>query len=413
MRSKMKLPDITMKLSEYGRRFLRLPLRLDKHNKGYVDFYIGPKKLRKLVDNEVITSPNKLLTDCKALQKDLFKQGYDKKRERYLEKLLRAMETSIEILNGTEISIKEQFLRLYDVVLQPVKESELDNLKEEFNAAYGGPGSLEKRMNDLRVRRTVPEGKVFELFKKALNITRERTKELFVDLLLENEHINIELVKNNNSNEAKWACYNWYLGNLRSRIEVNPNYNMYWTVFLSAAAHEGYPGHHTEFVVKEQRLYRELNQFEHSILLLNSPKLIICEGIADIAVNVLFSYRDQVEISLREFCLDSSKVSSTKALIAQSKIKGKMSLFWYNFSYHALIDGWNEEKLIRYGTSFEIYSQVNIKNRIKLLFNPVHSTTTFSYNIGSKLIINKYGRFPSVNDFRDLLINPILPSDLA
>jgi len=260
-----------MNLSEYGKRFLHLPLRIDKHNKGYVDFYIGPKKLRKIVENEVIISPNKLLTDCKALQKDLFKQGYDKKRERYLEKLLRAMETSIEKLIGIEISIKEQFLRLYDVALQPVNESELDNLKEVFEAAYGGLGSLEKRLNDLRVRRTVPEGKVFELFKKALNITRERTKELFVDLLPENEHVNLEIVKNNNNNDAKWSYYNWYTGNFCSRIEVNPNYNIYWTGFLSAAAHEGYPGHHTEFIVKEQRLSRELNQFEHSILLLNSP----------------------------------------------------------------------------------------------------------------------------------------------
>jgi len=402
-----------MKLSVFGRKFLRLVLHVDKHIKGYVDFYIGPKKLRRIVDNEVITSPNKLLTEYKALQKDLFKQGYDKKRERYLEKMLTAMRTSIEILNGVEIPFKEQFLRLYDVALQPANESELESLKEEFNAAYRGSGSLEERMKDLRVRRTISKGKVFELFKKALNITRERTKEVFADLLHESEHINIELVKNNNNNKIKWTYYNWYMGNFRSRIDVNPNYNMYWTSFLSAAAHEGYPGHHTEFVVKEQRLYRELNQFEHSILLLNSPKLIISEGIANIAVNMLFSYRDQAEISLREFCQDSLKESSIEALIAQGKVKEKQSLFGYNFAYHALIDGWSEEKLIRYATSFEILNQEIIKNRIKSFLNPVHSTTAFSYNIGSKLIINKYGGFPTLKDFRDLLINPILPSDLA
>ena len=402
-----------MKLSEYGERFLFLPLHIDKHIEGYVDFYIGPEKIRKIVENETLTSPNKLLTDCKALQKDLFKQGYDKKRERYLEKMLTAMRTSIEILNGVEIPFKEQFLRLYDVALQPVKESELDKLKDEFNAAYGGLGSIEKRMNDLRVRRTVPEHKVFELFKKALDITRWRTKELFVDLLPENEHANLELVKNKNSNEAKWAYYNWYLGNFRSRIKVNPNYNMYWTGLLAAAAHEGYPGHHTEFIIKEQRLYRELNQYEHSILLLNSPKLIISEGIANTAVNMLFNYQEQAEISLREFCPDSSKEDSLAVIMAQNKVKGKIPLYLYNLAYYALIDGWSEERLIRYATSLGIFSQENIKNRIKIFLNPVHSTTTFSYNIGSKLIIKKYGGFPSVKDFRDLLINPILPSDLA
>jgi hypothetical protein len=399
-----------MKLSEFGTRFLRLALRIDKHIKGYVDFYIGPKKLREIVDNEVITSPDKLLTDCKSLQKDLFKQGYNNDREKYLEKNLIAMRTSIEDLNGIEIPFKEKFLRLYDVVLQPVNESELDNLKEEFNAAYGGLGSLEKRMSDLRVQRTVPEGKVYKLFKKALNITRKRTKELFVNFLPQKEKIVLELVKNNDG--VKWAYYNWYLGNYCSRIEVNPNYNMYWTAFLFAAAHEGYPGHHTEFIIKEQRLYRELNHFEHSILLLHSPKLILSEGIADIAVNVLFSNQEAVEISLQELCTDSSNEVSLEIMMAQNKIKGKITLFWYNFAYHALIDKYNDEELMRYGTNFEIVSKENLRNQLKRISTPSCSKNAFMYNLGSNLIINKYGEFPSVKHFRNLLVNPLLPSDL-
>ena len=399
-----------MELSEYGRCFLHLTLHIDKHIKGYVDFYIGPKKLRKLVDNEVITSPNKLLTDCKALQKDLFKQGYDKKRERYLEKIITAMRTSIEILNGNEIPIKEQFLRLYDVTLQPVNESELDNLKEEFNAAYGGPGSLEERMNKLRITRKVPEDKVYDLFKKALNITRERTKELFVNFLPQKERIVLELV--NNNDEVKWAYYNWYVGNFCSRIEVNPNYNMYWTAFLPSAAHEGYPGHHLEFAIKERVLYRELNQFEHSILLLHSPKLILSEGIADLAVKVLFSNREAVEISLRELCPDSSNEASLEIMMAQNKVKGKLSLFWYSFAYHALIDKYSDEELMRYGTNFEIINKETIKNQLKRISNPVYSKNAFMYNIGTNLIKHKYGEPPSVKDFRYLLVNPILPSDL-
>ena len=51
------------KLSKFGEDFLLLALRIDKHIKGYVDFYFGPEKLRQIVDNESITSPNKLLKD--------------------------------------------------------------------------------------------------------------------------------------------------------------------------------------------------------------------------------------------------------------------------------------------------------------------------------------------------------------
>ena len=400
-----------VKISKFGEDFLLLALRIDKHIKGYVDFYFGPKKLQDIVRNEVVKSPNIILNDCKTLQKNLFVQGYDKDRERYLEKDLIAMSTSIVTLNGVEIPFKEKFKRLYDVDLQPVNESELDSLIENYYDVYKGSGSLDERMKILRERRKVPEDKIYPFFKKALTITKMKTKELFGDILPKNERILLELVKDNNSNKLKWSYYEWYLGNYRSRIEVNPKYNIFWTFLLSSAAHEGYPGHHTNFAANEQYLYQELNQFEHSILLLNSPKLVICEGIADLAVNVLFSYREQAEISLN-FCLNGTKEDTVENLTLQNRVRANRSLFSYNLAYHALFDEWNEEKLIQYATKFEILSQKNIKNALKLIFDPIHSTTILLYNIGSNLIRKKYGEFPSVKNFRNLLINPFLPSDL-
>ncbi len=400
------------KITKFGIEFLLLALRIDKHIRGYIDFYFGPEELRQIVDNESITSPSKLLIDCKALIRQLGSQGYDKKRERYLEKMLTAMRTSIELLNGVEMSIKDQFLKLYDVDLKPVNESELDNLKEEYNDAYSGPGSLEERIENLRLKRRVPEEKVFEFFKRALKITEKRTKELFINLLPENEHILLDLTQEKNNNKIKWTCYEWYLGNYNSRIEVNPKFNMYWNALLMYSAHEGYPGHHTEFSIKEWVLYRKLNQFEHSILLMNSPKLIISEGIADLAINILFSYRDQVEIGLNEFCPDVSKEASIEVMIAQYKARSKLMLFWYNFAYHALIDNYTDEELFSYGKNFELFGEDDLRNQIKRLNDPVYSKNAFTYNLGKNIIKKKYGEFPSVKDFRNLLINPILPSDL-
>ena len=399
-------------ISKFGEDFLLLALRIDKHIKGYVDFYYGPEKFFQIVDNEAITSPNKLLVDSNSLLNKLDLQGYHIKRERYLEKMLTAMRTSIELLNGIEISLKDQFLKLYDVALQPANESELKNLKNEYDEAYEGPGSLEERLEKLRLKRRVTEEKVFEFFKRALQITEKRTKELFINLLPENEQILLDLTQEKNNDKIKWACYEWYLGNYNSRIEVNPKFDMYWTVLLMYSAHEGYPGHHTEFSVKECILYRELNQFEHSILLLNSPKLLISEGIANIALNVLFSYRDQAEIGLNEFCSDISKEDSLETLIAQNKVRNKLNLFWYNFAYHALIDNYTDEDLISYGKNFEIFGKDDLRNQIKRLNNPVYSKNAFTYNLGMNIIKKKYGEFPSVKDFRNLLVNPILPCDL-
>ena len=400
------------KLSKFGEDFLLLALRINKHIKGYVDFYYGPEKLRQIIDNEHRTSPSKLLIDSDILLNKLGLQGYDIKREQYLEKMLTAMRTLIELLNGIEISIEDQFLKLYDVALQPANESELKNFKKEYDEAYCGPGSLEERIEKLRIKRRVPDEKVFKFFKRALEITEKRTKELFINLLPENEQILLDLAQEKNNNNIKWACYEWYLGKYNSRIEVNPKFDMYWTVLLMYSAHEGYPGHHTEFSVKEGMLYRELNQFEHSILLLNSPKLLISEGIADLALNVLFSYRDQAEIGLNEFCPDVLKEDSLETIIAQNRVRNKLNLFWYNFAYHALIDHYTDEELISYGKNFEIFGEDDLRNQIKRLNDPVYSKNAFTYNLGMNIITKKYGEFPSVKDFRNLLINPILPSDL-
>ena len=399
-------------ISPFGEDFLLTALRIDKHIKGYVDFYYGPEKLRQIVDNEPLTPPSKLMVVSNNLLNKLDLQGYDVKRERYLEKMLKAMRTSIEILNGIEISIEDQFLNLYDVVLRPANESELKNLKNEYEKAYRGLGSLDDRLAKLRVTRRIPEDKVLKFFKRALEITKKRTKELFINLLPENEQILLDLTQEKNDDKIKWACYEWYLGNYNSRLEVNPKFDMYWTVLLTYSAHEGYPGHHMEFSVKEKMLYRELNQFEHSILLVNSPKIVISEGIADIALNVLFSYREQAEIGLNEFCLDASKEYSLETMIAQNKVRNKLSLFWYNFAYHALIDNYTDEELFSYGRNYEIFGEDDLRNQIKRLNDPVYSKNAFIYNLGMNIIKKKYGEFPSAKDFRNLLINPILPSNL-
>ena len=399
-------------ISKFGEDFLLLALRIDKHIKGYLDFYFGPEKFQQIVENESLSSPNKLLKDSITLIQQVVTQGYDKERVRYLKKLLTAMKTSIELLNGAKISIKDQFLKLYDVNLQPANEADLDNLKEEFDEAYNGPRSLDEQMNKLRITRKIPESKVYKFFKKAVEITRTRTKEIFADLLPNNEKIIIDVIKNDDSNQkVKFSFYNWYLGNSISRIEVNPNYQMYWTALLPSSSHEAYPGHHTEFVIKEKNLYQELNQFEHSLLILHSPKLVISEGIANKAISMLFSNRKVAEIGLNEFCSDPSIEVSLEALELQNIVKAKIPLFWYNFAYRSLVDGYDENELMRYGKNFEIFSDEDLLTGIERISNPAYSKNPFMYHIGNN-ILQPLGNVPSIKDFQNLLVNPILPSDL-
>ncbi|MHA1459968.1 MAG: hypothetical protein ACTSO8_00660 [Promethearchaeota archaeon] len=140
--------------------------------------------------------------------------------------------------------------------------------------------------------------------------------------------------------------------------------------------------------------------------------MIISEGIANLANSMLYSNREAAEISLREFCPDVSKEASLEKLILQNKLKTKIPIFWYNFAYHAVVDKYSEEELIQYGKNVELFNEEVLKMEIKRLSNPAYSKNAFLYNLGTNVIRQKYGKTPSIKEFKNLLVNPTLPSDL-
>ena len=69
----------------------------------------------------------------------------------------------------------------------------------------------------------------------------------------------------------------------RSRIVMNSDVHTTAADLVTLAAHEAYPGHHTEHAVKEQRLVRERGMWEEAIQLVPTPQSLVGEGIAESA----------------------------------------------------------------------------------------------------------------------------------
>ena len=86
--------------------------------------------------------------------------------------------------------------------------------------------------------------------------------------------------------DEPWAAYNHYLGNLRSRVEVNTDAPLNPTFLVHVVAHETYPGHHTEHAWKEQLLVREQGRIEETLALNGSPQSLVAEGIAELSVEM-------------------------------------------------------------------------------------------------------------------------------
>jgi hypothetical protein len=182
---------------------------------------------------------------------------------------------------------------------------------------------------------------------------------------------------------------------------------------LTTATHEGYPGHHAEHCIKEKVLYHDQGRFEHSILLIPTPESVIAEGIGNTGIGVLFSFEDMADITLNQLCPLKNPEITKEELIEHFKITRDTKGIFNNLAIHAHIDGFTDEELIKYGSDFGIWPKMELRRYLKFIRDPMWAPYVFTYQAGEKLILKKYGERPSPEDFRKLLSQPILPSDLA
>ncbi|NHJ21436.1 MAG: hypothetical protein EAX91_10860 [Candidatus Lokiarchaeota archaeon] len=399
-----------MIIEPFIKEYILLALRINRISDGYVDAYYGPVELEKIVETELIKSPKELINKARMLQNSLPEQISELPRRRFLKANLKAMEVFLNILCGKKIGFTDHVEAILGIKPETFQDdSEFYKLQEEFNLVYSGDGILTERMELYKERRRIPIKNLVSNFKRALELTCNRTKELFPDLLPEKESINVKFTEEN----VGWAFYNHYRGDFRSVIEINPFQPLYWTTFLINAAHEGYPGHHTEFSVKNNLLSNQLNWSEHSLILMNTPAGAITEGIAECASSMLFSPNEHIRIELEEFCLKPLEEDPIEILIKQFELKHKVKKFFIHLANLANIDNWSKKELIDYGMEFGFLPEINLESSILFLLNPKFRIIYYTYNYGRELITRKFGFPPKVDDFRYLLSNPVLPNEIV
>jgi hypothetical protein len=397
---------IALVLDEFGKNYLLLGLRIGKLIEGYVESYYGPPELKEIVDREQPSSPKNLLSICNSLLQDLPNQGFADIRIKFLNKMLVAMETSLNVANGKDIPFLEQVNRFYDIKPELVDDSIFYKAAEKLDEFYSGSGSLSDRINALEKQRAIPVERIEETCIRAFEIVQTKTKDLFPDLLPNSEEISVKIVK-----KQYYSAEAIYLGNFISQIKINTDIPIDWTIILILASHEGYPGHHTEFAVKEKSLYLEEQQFEQCLVTFQVPKLVISEGIAETAIDVLFSPKETVTIGLEEICPNPETEYHLDALIASFNAEGAYAAMKNYLAFHAHVDSWSDEKLLKYGLNFGIFSENIINSLLKFIHHPIGSTYALSYHIGKMLVKKKYGERPTPTDFKQLLTCQFLPSD--
>jgi hypothetical protein len=262
-------------MDDIAREYLLIGLSLGELEDGIVDAYFGPEEVRSQALAEKAPALD-LIARSAALRARL-DEVTDAQRARWLDRQLIAMETLARQINGEQIAYRELVSRCFDADAEPTPPEEYALVRDELEELLAGSGDLRERLDEHGRALTVPVDRLPDIVEWLTSELREAAVRTFQ--VPPGEDLTISLVTG-----QPWGAYNWYDGNLHSRIEVNTDLPVRATGLIGLIAHEAFPGHHLEHTSKESRLVREQGRYESSIQLINTPEAFISEGLAETGV---------------------------------------------------------------------------------------------------------------------------------
>jgi hypothetical protein len=262
-------------------RYLLLGLRLGRHVDGLVDAYYGPEALSAAVAEEEPLQPEELAAEAESLTAAVQDAPeLETQRRAWLVDQVGGLQVYARVLAGDAISYSDEVRGCFGV--EPTAWSE-----DDYRAAHARldellpPGeSLAERYVAWRDSNAASAERMVPALVALVTVLRSRARGV-VDLP-EGEELTIEEV-----HDEPWWAFNYYLGRLHSRVVVNSDVPTAAADLVGLAAHEVYPGHHTERCVKEQLLVCDRGWLEETILLVPTPQSVVCEGIAETGLDVL------------------------------------------------------------------------------------------------------------------------------
>lgn len=265
-----------------GESFARLALAIDQHAPGYVEVFLGPAVWRQQAQDAGPRPLVELACEAAALLAAVAADAaLDTSRMAALTAEIRAMTATLRILQGAKLSLREEAEEFFDIAPQWVDETHFAEAHRTLDQLLPPGDSLLAR-NTLRVRQSwIRPDRLLELSAVIAAELHKRTRARFP--LPDGETFGLRLVQ-----DRPWTAYTWYLGGLRSTIEISYARPIHLTGLVDLLAHEGYPGHHTEAACKEARLLRENGWHEFSVALVNGPSCTISEGMGNRALEMAF-----------------------------------------------------------------------------------------------------------------------------
>jgi hypothetical protein len=391
-------------LQEYALLALRINKVMQVHTElPYVDGYYGPKEWKATVDSEPELPAADLMKAARALADALTAQNFEQGRATHLAKQVVAMETVCRKLGGEPLSLEEEINGYFGIRPAWIPEAQFDQALAMYDVTLPGKGPLATRLHEWR-QQYLLSPKHTELFltiaEHILAEIRRRT-EAFLDLPA-GESVEIHTVS-----DKPFGAATFYQGNYRTLVEINTDQAISVLALVDDLCHEGYPGHHTEFVLKEHHLYRKLGYIEQAVPIVLSPPCLVSEGIATHACDLIFAPGELeqwlTEHIYRQLGLHPDVVDLTTLRTAGDLLNG----VWCNAVF-MLREGRPKMEVQDYLAKY--MQPVGIVDHLLLPFHDVYVCT---YYYGKQLLepwLQGPGRREA---FRHFLTEQVYPTDLA
>jgi hypothetical protein len=398
---------------QWFRDYVQLQFRMDRHirkftESRFVDFYYGPPEWKAAVESEAETPAPDLVRASMTLLDTLPAQGFDAQRATYLSKQVIALETVCRKLVGETFALEDEVQRCFDIRPEWTPETRFEEAHALFEEALPGQGSLFERMEALRTRYELTREKAAllpGLLQLAMDEVRRRTR-AFLDMPQE-EGVELETVT-----DKVYGGENWYLGNYRSHVDVNTDLPITINSLLDLVCHEGYPGHHTEFVLKERQLYREQGYIEESIAPIIGPRSVVSEGIATSAFETIFTYAE-AEQWATEHLYPVAGIMPIKYDIEKLARAWELMGGLFGNARFMLSEGRSEEEVKRYLVKYLLHPEEYAQKEVDFMKDPFREGYIFTYTYGKRLMKPWLEGPDRKKVFKRFLIEQMCPSDLT
>lgn len=260
-------------MDDLARDYLLVALGVGELEEGVVDAYYGPPELRQRAA-DANQSAAAMAGHAAALRARLKDATDDEQRRRWLDRQLLGLETIANRLAGVELPYIDEVTRCFDATPEATPPEEYARVRTDLEQLLPGSGDLRERLAQRDARMVIPPDRLAAIADWVFGELRAAAAQRWP--LPQGESCSFSMVR-----DQPWAAYNWYDGNLQSRIEINTDLPMRANQLPGVVAHETFPGHHLEHVWHEQRLYRERGYAEVSAQLINTPEAYMSEGLGE------------------------------------------------------------------------------------------------------------------------------------